>query len=156
MSFYSIYFAKVKSSKQAFCLFLSCAINVNINALNQVFTAYIRQVGIFEHLKENPTFLQHDTFRVYGDMCGNKDICGESFYQLNGIYKKIFNKSDKFISMEIQAEAILMSMEAFMSYTECLCRITLDLEAFSQWANYICLIFLHPKNLRKRQKNVMM
>ena len=85
-------------------ILILCAINVNINALNQVFTAYIRQVGIFEHLKENPTFLQHDTFRVYGDMCGNKDICGESFYQLNGIYKKIFNKSDKFISMEIQAE----------------------------------------------------
>ncbi|TLD96622.1 hypothetical protein LS71_005295 [Helicobacter jaachi] len=78
-----------------------CAIEVNVAAQNTLFQAYIRQVGIFEHLKENPLFAQFDTFRIRGDVW--LGIGDDSFYQLNGLYKREFGKSDKYISLDVQS-----------------------------------------------------
>lgn len=78
------------------------AINAGIYAQNQLFLAYIKQIGVFEHLKENPAFENFHTFRIVGDVGGG--IGDESFYQLNGLYKKYSGKSDKFISLISQAD----------------------------------------------------
>lgn len=77
--------------------FTLCAIHYNIISQQRVFLAYVKQVGVFEHLMQNPIFLSYDTFRIYDS---KKNIWDNAFYQLNGIYKKLSNKSDKLISLE--------------------------------------------------------
>lgn len=86
----------------ALSLLSLCAISVNIIAQTQLFSAYMKQVGVFETLMDNPTFLSHDTF-LYQGFAG-QGISDESFYQLNGLYKKLSNKSDKFIALDAQLE----------------------------------------------------
>lgn len=71
-----------------------CALHYNVISQQRVFLAYVKQVGVFEQLMQNPIFLSHDTFRIYDS---NRGIYDNSFYQLNGIYAKLSNKSDKFI-----------------------------------------------------------
>ncbi|BDB64738.1 hypothetical protein T36_1195 [Helicobacter cinaedi] len=71
-----------------------CATHYNIISQQRVFMAYVKQVGVFEQLMQNPTFLSHDTFRIYDT---NRGIYDNAFYRLNGIYAKLSNKSDKFI-----------------------------------------------------------
>lgn len=76
-------------------IFTLCALHYNIISQHRMFLAYVKQVGIFEHLMQDSKFLHHDTFVIYDT---NRGIYDNSFYQLNGIYAKLSHKSDKFIS----------------------------------------------------------
>lgn len=73
-----------------------CTIECNIKAQDRVFRAYIWQVGVFEHLWQNPLFAQYDTLVFYQDSANI--IYDNAFYQLNGIYKKHTKATDKFLA----------------------------------------------------------
>lgn len=92
-----------------------CSLHYNIISQQRVFLAYLKQVSVFEQLMQNPIFLSHDTFRIYGDV--NKSIGDESFYQLNGIYAKLSGKSDKFISLDEQGtQEMILYCKAVPTY----------------------------------------
>ncbi|WP_110550492.1 hypothetical protein, partial [Helicobacter cinaedi] len=76
-------------------ILILCALHYNIISQQRVFLAYVKQVGVFEHLMQDSKFLNHDTFVIYDT---NRGIYDNAFYQLNGIYAKLSHKSDKFIS----------------------------------------------------------